>query len=203
MKYIVLIIFIISVVILGYFIIQKINSNELKEDTQNTVEIPSSIDQKEYLVSDQNNKQDAADMLSIIYQRIMILKDYLEKNADSYPKYKPYIKLFLERIPNVILTENAPNGQRTSYTVEKGEKIALCIRSAKTSEIHDLNLVMYVVLHELAHVACPEIGHTPLFKEIFIFLLQVAISLNLYEKDNYQKNPREYCGLNLTENLFD
>ena len=35
------------------------------------------------------------------------------------------------------------------------------------NEIHDMNTLIYVVIHEMAHVACPEYGHTKLFKEIF------------------------------------
>ena len=141
-------------------------------------------------------------MLSIIHERIFILKDYLEKNIDKYPDFEEYIKQFCSKINGMVLQENAPNGKYTSYTVNKGDEIALCLRSKKNGKLHDLNLVMYVVIHELAHVACPEIDHTELFKKIFIFLLQIAIMLKIYKRENYQISPHEYCGLTINENLL-
>ena len=57
---------------------------------------------------------------------------------------------------------------------------------------------MYVALHELAHVACPELHHTPLFKKIFAFLTRIAIKLKLWVYENYEEKPREYCGMTLS-----
>ena len=54
---------------------------------------------------------------------------------------------------------------------------------------------MYVTLHELAHVACPEEGHTELFENIFKFFIQVAIKLKLYNKIKFKNNNIEYCGI--------
>ena len=61
---------------------------------------------------------------------------------------------------------------------------------------------MYVTLHEMAHVACPEFGHTPLFKNIFLFFTQVAIDLNLYRKIPFDEDPREYCGLTISDSII-
>ena len=141
-------------------------------------------------------------MLATVDQRIEILRSYLEKNINQYPHFRPYIQQFLTRIKGVRLVENPPDGKYTSFTVNKGEEIALCLRSTDTGELHDINLVMYVVLHELAHVACPEIDHTPLFKEIFVFFLNIAIKLGIYSKVNYKAHPEKYCGLTINENLL-
>ena len=65
-----------------------------------------------------------------------------------------------------------------------------------------MNLVMYVVLHEMAHIACPEYGHTQLFKQIFAFFAETAIKINLYEKINFNENPSEYCGLTVTDSII-
>ena len=61
------------------------------------------------------------------------------------------------------IMETPADEKNTSYTINKGEKIVICLRSKFLNEIHDINTIMYVVIHELAHVACPEFGHTPLF----------------------------------------
>ena len=61
---------------------------------------------------------------------------------------------------------------------------------------------MYVAVHELGHLACPEIGHTPLFNKIFKFLLEEAIKLDLYKVTKYSETPTEYCGMVITSNIL-
>jgi hypothetical protein len=164
--------------------------------------IKSGLDNREYLVQNLEDKEEATYILSVIRQRIFILRDFFQKHMNNYPEYKIYLKQFCDRIHNLVLQENAPSGRYTSYTVNKGEEIALCLRSKKNEKLHDLNLIMYVVLHELAHVACPEVDHTELFKKIFVFLLKIAVTLKIYKKVDYQFYPREYCGLTINENLL-
>lgn len=192
---IVQILIVILLVIIAYYFISLSRMND-------TIYEKSGLDNKEYLVLNLDDKDKASYMLSIINKRINILKKYLSENIDKYPEYKPYIEQFNDRTKNIVLQENPPNGKYTSYTVDKGKEIALCLRSKNTGELHDINLVMYVVLHELAHVACPEVDHTELFKKIFIFLIQIANMLDVYHQTDYQGIPHEYCGLTISENLL-
>lgn len=164
--------------------------------------VKSKFDGKEYMVLNLDDKEEATYMLSIINKRISILQDHLLNNIHKYSEYAPYIKQLGKKIKKLSLTENSPNGRYTSYTINKGDEIALCLRSRKTGKLHDINLIMYVVLHELAHVACPEIDHTYLFKKIFVFLIDVATKLKIYINIDYQINPHEYCGLIINENLL-
>lgn len=185
------------IIFIIYFIIKK-NSID-----NSTILIVSPFDNNEYLIQNLDNKEKAIHILSVVRRNIFLMRDYLMKNMDKYPKYKKYIQQFCNRIKNISLVENAPNGEYTSYTINKGEEIALCLRSVKTNELHDINLIMYVVIHELAHVACPEKHHTELFRRIFIFFLEIAIKLKIYNNTNYKFNPHEYCGLSINENLLD
>ena len=61
---------------------------------------------------------------------------------------------------------------------------------------------MYVALHEISHLACKEIGHTQLFKDIFEFIVIQAIEINLYKKIDFEENPTEYCGMTLTSSII-
>ena len=61
--------------------------------------------------------------------------------------------------------------------------------------------MMYVALHEISHIACPEIGHTPLFKNIFAFFTNKANDLNLYQIVDYAEQPVEYCGMILSSSI--
>ena len=144
--------------------------------------------------------QEATDILTTINDRIRMLCSYLEEHMDEYPKFKPYIIVLCKKMDKLVLKETPYNEKHTSYTINKGE-ISLCLRSKDSGQFHDINLIMYVVLHELSHVICPEKDHTQLFKQIFVFLLERAINLGIYQKINYQKTPHEYCGMTIRENL--
>jgi len=192
------IIFQITIILLFIILIYYFRSRTKSE----AIYLRSGLDNKEYLVQNLDNKEEASYILSTIKEKIDQLKEHLKNNINKYPEYESYIKQFIEKSANLILYENPPTGKYTSYTVNKGEEIALCLRSKETGKLHDLNIILYVTIHELAHVACPEVDHTPLFKKIFIFLLGVAIDLKIYKKDNYHENPQEYCGLTINENLL-
>ena len=77
-----------------------------------------------------------------------------------------------------------------SYTINK-RKIYLCLKD-KRKQYYPFNMLLYVSIHELAHVLCDEIGHTPKFDSIFHHLLQRAIELNIY--DPTQPILSDYCG---------
>jgi predicted metal-dependent hydrolase len=183
------------IVIILYVAHQKINHVEV-------VYIKSQLDGEEYLVRNLPDKKKACNILSTVKKNIKLLKTYLYKNKEKYPDYIPYIEQLYHRSEKVIISESNHNSKYTSYTVDKGEEMVLCLRSKKNHKLHELNLIMYVVIHEMAHIACPELDHTPLFKKIFIFLLERAVELGIYKYINYEINPHEYCGITVYENLL-
>ena len=170
-------------------------------NNNNVVPITVKNDKKKYYVRNHKSKQKSAEILSEIMDRLYKLRDYLYDNIKKYPKFKEYI-LQLKRNLNVKRTyvyEANYNSNYTSYSVNKGEELVFCLKSKKQiNKYHDINLLMYVALHELAHVACPELHHTPLFKKIFAFLTKIAIKLKLWVYENYEEKPREYCGMMLS-----
>ena len=85
------------------------------------------------------------------------------------------------------------------YSENKGEKIVFCISSKKTNELENYNILMFVALHELGHLMSESIGHTEEFWRNFKFLLQEAVKIGIYIKDDFDKNPVEYCGTNITD----
>ena len=57
---------------------------------------------------------------------------------------------------------------------------------------------MFVSTHEIAHIMTKSIGHTEEFWNNFKYLLKIAtIKLNLYDKVDYSKNPKKYCGMTI------
>jgi len=77
-----------------------------------------------------------------------------------------------------------------SYTINK-KKIYLCLKD-KNQNYYEFNMLLYVSIHELAHVLCDEIGHTPKFDRIFHELLQRAIRLGIYDPEIPILS--DYCG---------
>jgi hypothetical protein len=65
-----------------------------------------------------------------------------------------------------------------SYTINK-EKVFLCLKDSN-GEYYNTNTLVYVLLHEISHVICNEIGHTELFHEIFTEILDKAHGLGIY-----------------------
>jgi len=161
-------------------------------------------DKNKYLVYNDIKKNDSALLLSDVINNMFKLRDYLYININKYPDFEKYIKQLYYNLnrDRSLIYENDPNSKLTSFSVNKGEEIAFCLRSKKNNELHQLNLIMYVALHEMAHIACPEIGHGELFKKIFKFLTEIAIELKLYNLDNYEDNPVEYCGMMLSSNIL-
>ena len=61
---------------------------------------------------------------------------------------------------------------------------------------------MFVIIHELAHVASESIGHTDEFWKNFKFLLIEAEKIGIYKPIDYKTNPKNYCGMEITDNPY-
>jgi len=158
-----------------------------------------------YMVFDDNLNKDKANLLAIIVKNMCLLKNYLIKNINSedFKEYTLYItqlnKNFNES--RTIIYETDPTTNLTSYSVNKGEELSICLKSKTSGQLHDINLLMYVVIHEMSHFACPEIGHGELFQKIFKKFIEIAIKLNIYSYDDYSSKPVEYCGMILSSSV--
>ena len=104
------------------------------------------------------------------------------------------------------ISESNPGNMYTSYSINKGEKIVFCIRH-KHAEINgklvDINTIMFVAIHELAHLMTKSIGHTPEFWDNMRFLLKHSIELGIYKYVNYSENKEKYCGILITSTPLD
>jgi hypothetical protein len=81
----------------------------------------------------------------------------------------------------------------TSYTLNKGQIISVCLRK-DDGTFHDIELLMYVFIHELAHIAENDDQHTDNFWNTYIFMLDRAYKIGIYTPIDYSLNPVEYCG---------
>jgi len=150
-----------------------------------------------FLVRKSDDQKDAADLLGNICINIDFLIEHLLKNTDKYnDKYQPGILRFKDNFNKEKVYENT-NHQKssTSYSINKGEKIIFCIRQKDTQQLLDINTMMFVAIHECAHLMSESVGHNKEFWDNMVFLLKESEKCNVYKYINYSKKPQEYCGM--------
>lgn len=187
-NYLICILIIVAFCLLGYTHYEHL-SNEV-------MYVKSSYDNNEYLVRNLENKDDAANMLAKLRFKLEKLCQIMKNENEND---ESVIRMNEKFNPNNI-TEAGKSNQYTSYSVNKGEKLVFCIRQKDENEsIVDENTLTFVSIHELAHIMTKSIGHTPEFWKNFKRLLQVAVDNGLYKKEDYNSNPKEYCGIKVSD----
>lgn len=174
--------------------------------------VQSDIDGKVYLIRRGNNKsekflKDSANALGLINKNVMILIDHLGKNYSNNDDKFYFIKKLKQNYTPYIISEAAVDPRYTTYTIDKRD-MHICLRTRDINEqIYDMNILMYVVLHELAHLCNydrkgnPILGHGSEFKYIFRFLVEEAIKIDIYSHTNYAVEPKEYCGIVISTSI--
>jgi len=157
----------------------------------------STVDREKYLVRNLPDKQDAADRLARTRGKLMrLIKELKMAHPD---------KAFVKQLTNFDVapsrfSESTPDASYTSYSVNKGEKVYMCLRQRnEKEELVDENVITFVAIHEMAHIGTPEIGHTPAFWNNFGWLLKEAEAMKIYEFTNFAAHPVEYCGIKITD----
>jgi len=158
-------------------------------------------DGKTYEVQNLPNKEEAVN-------RMAKIRANLEKLRDSYASTPalaadPPVARFLARFQADSFIENDMTSGDTSYSENKGQKIVVCLRDktkAPQYPLIDENTVMFVMLHEMAHLMTETIGHTQEFWSNFKRILHDAVKLGIYKSVNYAQTPTPYCGMTITDN---
>lgn len=157
------------------------------------VYVLSKIDGKTYIVKNNSLSQESADALATINQKILKLKTYIT-TMDPKPGYAG-------RLNNYKYSENILNID-TSFTINK-KYVYMCLTPKDNTYVYDINTLMYIALHEFAHVCSKSSGHTREFMKIYKDLLKHAIDIGIYEYIDYRENPINYCGLAINMNMAD
>jgi hypothetical protein len=191
--------------LLFYFILAIILIFCLKiyreSDAYNLKCIISNVDGETYCVRDRSKLELAANLLAEVSQKCKELVLYVGK---KYPEDDDVMRLVKNFNPTKI-SETLPTSEYTAYSENKGEKLAFCLNTTKNEDkLIDINTLMFVALHELAHVMTKSEGHKQIFWQHFKFLLTEAKEINIYTPVDYKKNPEPYCGMKITDNpLYD
>tara|TARA_B100001250_G_scaffold136166_1_gene116571 strand:- start:915 stop:1520 length:606 start_codon:yes stop_codon:yes gene_type:complete len=161
------------------------------------VYVRSRVDKQIYVVRNSEDKQQAADLLANVSKRLHKL---VSKMSEKYGKSHSGVSLLKQRFKGHEIRESLPKANQTSYSLNKGEKIVLCIRARnRTQTLTDINTITFVALHEMAHIMTVSIGHKKEFWENFRFILAHAIKWKIYTPVNYSASPKPYCGIKITD----
>ena len=176
---------IIAIVIIIFLIFYQFGYTQL-------VYVKSHFDNDYHLVRNYEDKKEAAELMAKIKKRLVILIKYLKQ---EYPDDER-VKLLVSRFNENNIQETDVKDTGTSYSIDKGEVVSLCLRD-KTIEkkLHDINLLMFVTIHELAHIMSTSFGHNEMFGKNFVFLLQNAVKSGVYRNVDYERNPKKFCGI--------
>jgi len=146
----------------------------------------------------EDNKLESAKKLYKLHSKIKILIKHLDKVDGGHYG----IKRLKHRYKPEILSELHKGSTNTSYSVNKGEKLVVCMRSKDDNSFHDDNTIFFVVLHELAHIMTKSIGHKQEFWDNFKYLLKHCIEIKLYNYQDFNSIPEDYCGIQITDTPY-
>lgn len=186
---------------------------------EQTREVVSRVDGMRYRVHEgHTGPQRAADTLADLNGRVIDLMRFLRgrylRGADGElrPERREAVRRLLARYNPDNLAENSPKDPSgdTSYTLDKGAVVAICLRERerdpaargdpRVNDIHDLDTLTFVTLHEMTHIAIEDVDHPPRFWSAFRFILEEAEDAGVYTSPRYAQAPRQYCGVKIDYN---
>ena len=183
---------IIIVTIIGIYYIYNYYSNI------GLMKVRSKIDEKEYTVQIKDDSLEAANLIAKIREKLVVLMEHLEK---SFSINDERVRLLKKNFKPDRLKEGVDTPGYTSYSINKGEQIVLCLRS--NDKLVDLNTMLFVVLHEFAHLSTESIGHTEEFWDNFKWILEESINIGIYTKQEFKVKNVEYCGMTITSSPLE
>ncbi len=105
----------------------------------------------------------------------------------------PRMRRLREKWTAADIEETDTRADAIAHAVNK-KSVALCLRDPKTHAMVDDNTAMFVLVHELAHLATPHYGHTPEFWNTMQFLLEVAEDAGVYRYVDHAQTNVSMCG---------
>lgn len=182
-----IIIVIIIIVIVGVIILTRRKKHTTTYSRDTNIEV--------FDTDNDTSDKNAADMILRLNASIKKLIIYLKK---KYPN-DIRVKTLIREYDNDDLKESS-----STYIINKGDKIHIKVRN--NGDVIAYNLLMFVVLHELAHMICPSYikghHHGPEFYKYNRWLLRNAIKCGIYQYHNYELYPLIYGNHLINKNII-
>ena len=171
------------------------------------------------VLRDYHNAEEAARLLQRTNAKMMKFLEFMkdkyrvnetDEEIDNYEEHITITASEPHRIAAALLDnynpdvfyENEPGHNGTSYTLNKGAAMYICLRNKfDKNKLVDPDMLFFVMLHEAAHIANYNgWGHDTRYWEVFKFILKNAREAGLYFPKDYSKYPENYCGLHVDYN---
>ena len=185
---------VLMIIVLFIFLI----SNFVRKSIYLT-KVVSTVDGRSYLVRKLPDKQEAADRLATLSQN---LKRVIQQCA-AKPSDAEAVKRLESNFKGDTIIEHMPGNTYVSHSVNKGQELSICVRDKDSNAFIDPNTVMFVALHELAHVMSVSTGHTPEFWANMKYLLERGSEIGVYQPVDYSKTPAMFCGMEINSSPLD
>ena len=129
-----------------------------------------------------------------VAMRLRKLQEKLHAFLKRAPQQDPRIKRIRGAWAGTIaeIDRGSERDGSLAYSLNK-DTIHICIR-APDGSLSDENNTIFVLLHELAHIASVSLHHTPEFWENFKFLLELAEILGFYTYVDHAEGTATMCG---------
>ena len=135
-----------------------------------------------------------------MYQYILFIDRNNLTDASGMPLLGDERVLAELSLDNIIDGNNLSfDGHDQSYTINK-KRVHICMKD-ESGQYYKDDMLMYVLLHELAHCKSRSIGHTPEFHAILDKIYDLARkpmqgssgkTVSLFHDSNFKPNPN-YC----------
>lgn len=155
----------------------------------------TAFDGNRYYVRDTERKQETADTLARLNLKVLSLLETLQSQTNQSNPH--FLTRLVTKYNPQRLSEGKVDKRYSSYTVDKGKEVVLCMRTRDANDtIYSDNTLFFVVLHELAHVGSLGQHHDTEWKENFKWLCDQAAHLGFLDR-NFKN--LEYCGLHIDQ----
>lgn len=128
-------------------------------------------------------------------RRLRLFIEWLASNPDPSIRNDPSVQRLIRRwrAKRTFVRAIPPKLGVAAFTKDKGDEMTLCIPNDPRE--HSINTVMFVLTHELAHMASKSWQHNSEFKVNFKRLLGLAVRSGLNKFQDFSaETPGSYCG---------
>jgi hypothetical protein len=139
-----------------------------------------------YYVKNFPDAEDAGKLLALLACR---MREFCKKARELVPECRLIANI--NRRWDGTLSEIETSRASVAYSLGK-RSVHVCIRDAQ-GHLEDPNTAMFVLVHELAHIATDEIGHTKTFWKNHKYLLELAERTGTYTHVDHDAGTVNFC----------
>ena len=142
------------------------------------------------------DKHASAETLGELHRRTLVLLDHLRGKYNHHPSgISDREKTLIKRFELAYDNDDFKEEDDEAFNEGKGDTIYICLYDKTEKKYIDINTLMYVVIHELAHMitSYADGDHGEEFWKNQTWLLREAQSAGIYRYVNYIAYPVKYC----------